>query len=363
METRTSDTLQLQDRYSKSDVEDSNRSGRLLSQMGREEDEGFEENILSGEIRVESVEVYEREHNESSFEGFITDKERNQGYIELYDFEVEDEHEYFAEGVLVHNCHHLHDMSSNYAKTLQILTCPVKIGTTATLPATPEGKMIMEALLGPVLKTYTVNEANNEGILAKPIVKIIPQIPLHPSVLAQRFGFGESGDPVLAAYQRVYYNGIVINADRNLTVLEEAWSRVKQGKSVLINVIQLAHIEALMNMASTKFPKFNIEAINSNIKKEDRDLIKERFKSKDLKCVIATVSWAEGVDIPSLDCCINAAAGKSEIATLQKIGRGLRKTNQKSEVEIVDFKDVSHEFLFKHFKERYKIYKANKWVE
>ena len=56
------------------------------------------------------------------------------------------------------------------------------------------------------------------------------------------------------------------------------------------------------------------------------------LKSGKIQCVIATVSWVEGVDIPNLTCVINAGGGKSEIQTLQKIGRGLRKTETKDTV-------------------------------
>jgi superfamily II DNA or RNA helicase len=58
-----------------------------------------------------------------------------------------------------------------------------------------------------------------------------------------------------------------------------------------------------------------------------RVIIKNKLINKEVRCVIATTVWREGIDIPSLDCVINAAGGKSEIMTLQGVGRGLRKTD------------------------------------
>jgi len=77
--------------------------------------------------------------------------------------------------------------------------------------------------------------------------------------------------------------------------------------------------------------------------------------------VICTVVWKEGIDIPSLDCVINAAGGKSEIATLQAIGRGLTKIEGKDETEIIDFLDP-YKFLAQHAIMRLQIYVKMGWL-
>jgi len=59
---------------------------------------------------------------------------------------------------------------------------------------------------------------------------------------------------------------------------------------------------------------------------------------------------------------INAAGGKSEIMTLQAIGRGLRRTDTKDQVIIVDFFDSSNYYLLGHFGERISIYSENDWL-
>lgn len=94
-----------------------------------------------------------------------------------------------------------------------------------------------------------------------------------------------------------------------------------------------------------------------------RTKVKNALESKRIKCVIASTIFKEGVNIPSLDCCINAAGGKSEIATLQALGRGLRTTKTKKEVLIIDFKDTSNKWLRSHFRARMKVYRSNGWVK
>ena len=57
--------------------------------------------------------------------------------------------------------------------------------------------------------------------------------------------------------------------------------------------------------------------VNGGTKKDLREEIKSELKSKNIKCVIVTSAWREGVNIPSLNCVINGIGGKSEIVVLQ----------------------------------------------
>lgn len=97
----------LQSRLREFETKNSNRSrwewsSREKTEVIRQKERG---EITS--IRMESFEIYEPGNNDKSFQSVITDKERNQGYIELYDLEIEDHPSYYANGVLVHNCHQL----------------------------------------------------------------------------------------------------------------------------------------------------------------------------------------------------------------------------------------------------------------
>ena len=89
----------------------------------------------------------------------------------------------------------------------------------------------------------------------------------------------------------------------------------------------------------------------------------KNLKSGELDTVIATTILNEGVNIPSLGAVINAAGGKSEIIILQKIGRGLRVTDKKKEIHLVDFFDNSHRFLIEHFGERLSLYFNKEWIK
>jgi len=98
---RLSQSLQIG--YSKFTSKNRNRGRWSKSQM--ENIRGQKENRTPKKIRVESVEIYKRGSNDRSFEGVIGDQERNQGFIEFYDLQIQENPSYIINNVMVHNCH------------------------------------------------------------------------------------------------------------------------------------------------------------------------------------------------------------------------------------------------------------------
>ncbi len=299
-------------------------------------------------IRVESVEIYQPGSNDQSFEGVISNQERDQGYTYFYDLEVEKSHNYFAEGVLVHNCHHLSTLSGTYAKVLeQLPNTPMRLGFTGTLPYTTEGKMTLEGYIGPVIFSKSIKEVKS---LAKPRI-ILRKVPFSQELRDLRI------------WKEVYKLGIVFNSRFHRIVLEEAEKQNQMGKSVLILIgseIQQGH--NLMEMATKRFPDLKILFVWGNTPTKDRIKTKEFLESKKVGTVIANVIWQEGIDIPNLDVVINAAQNKSEIMTIQRLGRGLRTTETKKEMILIDFFDGSNRYFVDHFGERISTYFDQGWL-
>ena len=249
--------------------------------------------------------------------------------------------------IIVDEGHHVVSLNGTYAKILTNMLAPVKIGLTATLPDSAEGLMAMEGLLGPVINELTINEAANMSLLARPKVKLI-KIPRDYNVWEER------------NYQNVYQKGIIDNKLRNTRIAKIAAKSVRKNKTVLIIVTRIDHGEAIQQHCFNE----GIEAVflQGSTDKDDREFIRKEFIDKNVKCVITTAVWREGINIPSLNMVINAAGGKSEIMTLQAIGRGLRKTQEKNRVIIVDFFDLSHNYLIAHSGERTCLYMDNNWL-
>lgn len=95
----------LQGRYSSPEVKNSCGSRREQPQTPEQYSKRFEENKETSRIRVASVARYKRGNNDQLFSSVVKGKEIRQGFVNLYDLEVESIPNYFANGVLVHNCH------------------------------------------------------------------------------------------------------------------------------------------------------------------------------------------------------------------------------------------------------------------
>jgi len=80
-----------------------------------------------------------------------------------------------------------------------------------------------------------------------------------------------------------------------------------------------------------------------------------------LQVLIATTILDEGVDVSGINCLFLMAGGKSMRQVLQRIGRGLRKKDDGSGLEVYDALDYHNEYLVDHTLDRYNTYKAEKF--
>ena len=140
-------------------------------------------------------------------------------------------------------------------------------------------------------------------------------------------------------------------------IVQEAKKLAASRKSVLIQVKEVKHGDILNEM-------FGGAAVylTGQDESEVRLKVKDLLKSKKVKVCLTSPIWDEGVDIPALDSIIVAGGGLSYTKAVQKVGRGLRKTEEKDTVEIIDFMDNCHKYLKKHSKERMKIYESKGWI-
>jgi superfamily II DNA or RNA helicase len=127
--------------------------------------------------------------------------------------------------------------------------------------------------------------------------------------------------------------------------------------------VRIEHGHILEEMAKELFPELKLKYIHGGSEDETREEVIKDLKSGKIDVAVATTILNEGVNIPSLGAVINAAGGKSEIAVLQKIGRGLRVTDKKKVIYLVDFFDSSHRFLIEHFGERLTLYFDKNWIQ
>ncbi len=156
--------------------------------------------------------------------------------------------------------------------------------------------------------------------------------------------------PLAERYKELYEEIIMENEERNKAIVETAYKLAKQGHRVLIDVKRIEHGKILVEMLKQR--GINAEFLSS--KSPNRWEILEKFKNGEIKVLVSTL-LKEGVDIPEISAIILAGGGKSDIMTIQTIGRALRPKGGSGAV-IVDVKDEDP-LLFTHFIERQKALK------
>jgi DNA polymerase III gamma/tau subunit len=97
----------LQTGSSETGIETSYRSGWCRTPYAAGERERQEERKETKRIRVDHITFYEQADNREPAFGFVSNKEKEQGFIEFYDLQVKENPSYIANGCMVHNCHAL----------------------------------------------------------------------------------------------------------------------------------------------------------------------------------------------------------------------------------------------------------------
>lgn len=235
--------------------------------------------------------------------------------------------------LFVDEAHHLG--ADSFYKVVTASKAYYKFGLTGTAYRSDEAGIMLRAATGKVIAKITSSDLIQRGVLAKAHVK------MYVTNTIKYLG---------TDYQEVYEKGIVKNDVRNRLIVSITNERVAQGKVVLILVKLLEHGRILERLVSGSV------FVSGQDTSEKREEVMQGIRSKELKAVIATKIYDEGVDIPSIDVLIVAAGGTSKVKAIQRVGRALRKAEGKDETEIVDFVDVFQKTLLRHSRARRKMY-------
>lgn len=245
--------------------------------------------------------------------------------------------------IIIDECHHIKKKDGMYARILERSLAPVRIGLTAT---DENANAFLEGYLGPKLGEFSILEGIKSGVLAEPEIHLI-NVPMDDDLLN------------IKEYKNIYQKCVVENRARNRLVMSEVKKELMKGHSVLTLIQNVKHGQNLIEMG--KILNIPTEFVWGGTKKDERQRMKEALESKDCRHVIASCVWNEGINIRTLDCVNNAAGGRNETRTLQKIGRGLRTTDTKKKVIIKDYLD-GYNYLSKHAILRLMVYVEFGWT-
>lgn len=226
--------------------------------------------------------------------------------IDVYDLTVDDAHNFFANGVLVHNCHHI--SAGSWAKIAQAFPEAVQIGLSATpirLDGVGLGEFFDELVEGPPVKWLI-----EHGALAQ------------YRLLAPASNLSLSGvHKVAGDYNRKELDSAVAASTITGDAVEHYLKYAAGTKALMFHVSIARSIEAV-----AKFKEAGIEAehIDGETDPAVRDAAIERFENGTLQVVSNVNLFSEGTDIAGVQTLIDCAPSMSLGSVMQRWGRVLR---------------------------------------
>ena len=229
-----------------------------------------------------------------------------------------------------------------------------RIGTTGTLDQAQAHRLSIEGILGPAVQFIQTKNLMNKGLLAK----------LGIDCLMLKYTEEEK----LFIKGKKYIDElkwIVTNAKRNEFIKELAL-RTKGNTLILFNYVE-DHGKPLAALLEAAGTDRKIYLIHGKTEADSREYIRRVIDKESNAILVASYgTTSTGINIVNLDNIIFASPTKSIIRLLQSIGRGLRVSAKKKTLKVFDIVDdlswkSYKNHIFKHFEERVKIYKREKF--
>jgi superfamily II DNA or RNA helicase len=247
-----------------------------------------------------------------------------------------------VEVLMVDECHEFGNGKTTLAALRSFPKALYRIGFTATPPSDIIPKLNLEGSLGPVWSVVDTAGLVDAGKLTKPLIQLIDR------------PYTASGADEDMTYLEAYDEYIVYNEERNNIIKEIVDDIKKRNKRsrILVLTKSLDHGRTLENLLGGACEFL-----------EGADSIGERYNAisrfrgcGESSILIGTKILQTGVNIEEITHFINARGMKSEIATLQALGRALRRHDSKDKVFVYDFLD-KEKYLSGHSLARKRHYK------
>ena len=225
--------------------------------------------------------------------------------------------------IIVDECHHA--PSNTFSNLLVNLNAGFLLGVTAT-PWRSDNSTLRE-LFGDPLFSMNVVEGMQQGFLSRVNYQMLTDgIDWeHISLLSQK------GHTVKDLNQLLYI------PERDLGMVDEIVETIENTDNprVLVFCRTIRHAEKLLGY----FRRFDIPSaiLHSNLNRTERFKALSGFRIGKISVLISIEMLNEGIDVPEVNIVCFARVTHSRRIFLQQLGRGLRLSDNKTEVKVLDF--------------------------
>ena len=279
-------------------------------------------------------------------------------------------HNYFANGVCVSNCHHT--VAGSVKKIItNCINAKYKVGLTGTMPKPGSfNSYTIQSYLGPTVFNLTSKQLIDEGN-ATPIKVVSFYLDYLPDDSKEKLYKMRSvhweerdGLRLLNLERRL----IRENRERFLYICDVLSKSTKNGL-VLFADVQGGYGRKIYDWLRENTEK-NVYYIDGGTKNENREFYKNKLMTENNVIIISSLgTFSEGVDAPNIHSIFVVEPSKSSTIVSQQLGRGMRLMKGKEFVTLVEFVDdfrygegnARYNYLVKHAKEREQLYKKKKF--
>jgi len=286
---------------------------------------------------------------------------------DVYNLRIKSEndtnHNYFANGINVSNCHKA--SSTSISNILKLCShCKRRFGLSGTIPKPGTlDRLTVMSQMGPNIANISADFLIGEGFIT-PCEIFVIEMDYAKKEVKEGFsilhGRSEDDRKKLLNLEKNY----AINNKERLDFITDLILKNKKNALVLFHRIEYGN--ALYNTLRQKSNR-RVFYIDGGVSSDNREIQKDELKEGEGKIMVASFqTFATGISINNIHTIFLTESFKSDVIIRQSIGRGLRKHDDKDKLIIFDFVDdyrhgKFNNYLWKHGKVRQEIYKEQKF--
>jgi superfamily II DNA or RNA helicase len=271
---------------------------------------------------LESVSILERRDIDRTSENKTSD------YV--YNIEVEGLHTYVANGITVHNCHHISksgiEMFNKWGQAVKMFPNAKGLGVTAT-PLRADGKGLgrhADGVFDTMVIGPSMRDLINDKFLTEYRIFAPPNdIDLHNVTISTATG-DYSKNKLTTAVRKSHIVGDVVQHYKRI-------ANGKLGVTFATDVETATEIAAQFNDAGVP-----AEVVSAKTPDRDRTAIIRRFRNRELLQLVNVDLFGEGFDLPAIEVVSMARPTQSYGLYVQQFGRSLRPLDGKLFALIID---------------------------
>lgn len=241
---------------------------------------------------------------------------------------------------------HLFKAKSLIGIMSKMSTTKYRFGMTGTLDGAEVNELVLEGLFGRIERLVKTKDLMDAGHVADLSIKVL--VLKHDIPMPRESSYQDEIERIVSSEAR---NRFIRNLVLSL-----------KGNTLVLYALVEKHGQVLYDMIKAKGEGKSVCFVAGDTEAEDRETIRAMAESTSDNIIVASYgTFSTGINIRNLHNIIFASPTKSRIRTLQSIGRGLRKGDDKDSCVVFDIADdmsskTLKNFTLNHLIERVKMY-------